>query len=817
MAAKHQRSRFFLNSGLYDGLSSFGELEQRIERLPTSREKGDAFEVFAEAYLTTQRLAQARNVWPFAALPLPVSQRLLLDTGRDMGVDGVIETPLGQYDAYQVKFRSGRPRLTWDELSTFMGLTDRVSQRILFTNCDDFPALMNDRAGFFCIRGSDLDRLERRDFEAIRQWLASGSAEVARKQPLPHQSEALDAILPVLAEQPRATTVMACGTGKTLVALWAAERMRCKSIMVLLPSLSLVRQTLHEWLRETGWPELTFLCVCSDPSVSKGADSVIVQQSDLDFSVTTDAEEIRQFLAADFAGVRLIFSTYQSAHLVGEAMAGHAPFDLAVFDEAHKTTGREGAKFGFALSDANLPIRKRLFMTATPRHYNINKRDKEGDAMLLYSMDAADIYGPVAHTLSFAEAAKRGIICDYKVIISVVTSEMVGRELIRQGEVLVDGDAVKAQQVASQIAIGQAAGKYGVSRIFSFHASVASARSFTSDGSEGIGAHLPEFGAFHVNGAMPTAAREHVMKAFAAADRAVMSNARCLTEGVDVPAVDMVAFMSPRKSKVDIVQATGRAMRKSPNKAFGYVLIPLFLETEKDETIEEALGRTGLEDIWNVLQAMQEQDEELVDIIRQMREDKGRTGGFDDSRLREKIETLGPALSLETLQSSISAACVDRLGVTWDERYGELKAYREEFGNCNVHQKKSEHRDLGLWVTVQRRNYSGDKLSRNRLDKLNEIGFLWNALESRWEEMFGALTDYKNVHGDCNVPSSWPENPHLANWIGTQRQNMKSGLLSDERFKRLDALGFIWDTLEATWEEMFEALVEYKDKHGNFS
>jgi len=587
--------------------------------------------------------------------------------------------------------------------------------------------------------------------------------------------------------------------------------------VVLLPSLSLVRQTLHEWLKETAWPDLTYLCVCSDSSVSRGVDSVNMQQSELDFSVTTHADDIRQFLATGFQGVRIVFSTYQSAHLLGASMQGHEPFDLGIFDEAHKTTGRQGAKFSFALSDDNLAIRKRLFLTATPRHYNINKKNKEGDVALVYSMDAADVYGPVIFTLSFARAAELGIICDYKVVISIVTSEMLGRKLIQRSEVLVDGDTVKAQQVANQIAISQAVEKYGVNRIFSFHASVASARSFTSEGGEGIGSHLPGFDAFHVNGAMPTSKRAHMMKAFSEAERAVISNARCLTEGVDVPAVDMVAFMSPKKSKVDIVQATGRAMRKAPGKEVGYVLIPLFLEMENEESVEEALERTGLEDIWNVLQAMQEQDEALVDIIRQMREDKGRTGGFNDARLREKIETLGPELSLESLQNSISAACVDRLGVTWDERFGELEHYKQKFGDCNVPQQwKSKKVHLGIWVGSQRSLYKEGSLDKNRIAKLNYIGFVWDQIEHDWNEMYDLLIKYKDAYDDCNVPLRWKnEGRKLGTWVSGQRYAYKNENLTGSRINLLNEIGFVWNQKDNDWNEMFAALVKYKKENGD--
>src|SRR5204862_3594412 len=179
---------------------------------------------------------------------------------------------------------------------------------------------------------------------------------------------------------------------------------------------------------------------------------------------TPASAQVRVFLAAKFHGVKLVFSTYQSAHVVAARMKRGDAFDFAIFDEAHKTAGREGVHFGFALNDKNVAIKKRLFLTATPRHYDVRKRDKEGDARLVYSMDAPEVYGPVAHKLTFAEAARRGIICNYKVIISVVTSDMVNDHLLRHGKVLVKGDEIHARQVANQLALKAAVAKHGVSK-----------------------------------------------------------------------------------------------------------------------------------------------------------------------------------------------------------------------------------------------------------------------------------------------------------------------------------------------------------------
>ncbi len=377
---KHPKTQLFVQQELFYNVSSFTELELRISTLPTNEERGNAFEVFAEAYLATQSVVQAKEVWPFEVMPLPIRIQLGLDTDRDMGVDGIFQTNLDKYNAYQVKFRSNRPGLTWTELSTFMGLTDQVAERVLFTNCDELPSTLHDRTGFYCIRGADLDRLESRDFDIIRYWLDGRPIPRKKKEPLPNQIEALNDILPAFEVHDRLTTLIACGTGKTLVALWVAERMGCRIILVLVPSLTLLRQTLHEWLKETNWKRVSYLCVCSDPTVERNVDDVIIRQSDLNFPVSTSSEVVQEFLDSRFEGVKVVFSTYQSSRVVAEGMDNTHRFDFGIFDEAHKTAGRVGVNFSFPLMNENLPIDKRLFMTATPRHYNVRKKDKEGDS-----------------------------------------------------------------------------------------------------------------------------------------------------------------------------------------------------------------------------------------------------------------------------------------------------------------------------------------------------------------------------------------------------------------------------------------------------
>ena len=787
--ARHSKAGRFVQHRLFAGLSAFIELERRIAGLPDEKSRGDAFEVFTEAYLATQRKHDAETVWPLPSVPTEILSNLQLAT-QDYGVDGALKTRLGKFSAYQVKFRTGRTALTWRELSTFMGLADspNIHSRILLTNCDELPSVLNDRQGFFCIRGADLDRLEPNDFKTIEAWLADSAYQAPKKTPQPHQNEALDTILPTFKQHDRVSAIMACGTGKTLVALWVAEKMQASSVLVLVPSLALLRQILHEWLRETNLPALAYLCVCSDPTVKEGLDAIDTKQSDLDFQVSTDAASVREFLDAPFTGVKMIFSTYQSAQVVGAALKSGEAFDLAVFDEAHKTAGREGRNFAFALDNKRLSIRKRLFLTATPRHCNPQKRDEEGEAQLVFSMDDPKIYGPQAYRLTFAQAARRGIICRYKVIISVITSEMVTNELLSRGEVVVNGDVVRARQVANQIALRDAIEKYNTSKIFTFHKTVKSAESFVATGNEGVRVHLPGFQAFHVNGTMPTASRERVMRDFRSSPHAVMSNARCLTEGVDVPVVDMVAFLSPRRSLVDIVQATGRAMRQSPGKTTGYVLVPLYVEQAAGETIEEAVSRAEFDEIWDVLQSLQEQDDILAESIREMSERKGQGKGFDESRFADRIDFGGPRLELETLRTAVAAHCLENLYSLWDTWFGKLKAFKERFGHCRVETGWKEDPALWKWVSAQRGRRKRGELYPEQIRLLDELGFIWDWRSLIWVQWYRKLEAYKARHGDCRVRCS----NKLGRWVAEQRADFQKGKLKPDRIAKLDAIGFEW-------------------------
>jgi len=361
---------------------------------------------------------------------------------------------------YQVKFRWPRTSLTWTDLSTFFGASERAAGKLVFTNCDHISAIAGQRDGFHCIRGLHLDALTPEELDRMLRHLLNKPARSTPPLPAPHQQEVLRQTLQALDTNQSTTCLMACGTGKTLIGLWTAERMKSKSILVLVPSLALIRQTMFEWERATSWPRWHRLVVCSDPT-TVDRDSWQMSPQELEFPVSTNSKQVRRFLQAKADAVKVVFSTYHSAPVVRRAMKGLEGFDLAVFDEAHRTAGRSGLNFSYALHDRNVPAERRLFLTATPKHYDVTKRTRGGDAILVHSMDDPKVYGPVACDLPVARAVSASIICPYKVIVSVITGDQVNRELLRRGETVVNGDSVKAQWVANQLALADAIQRYG--------------------------------------------------------------------------------------------------------------------------------------------------------------------------------------------------------------------------------------------------------------------------------------------------------------------------------------------------------------------
>jgi superfamily II DNA or RNA helicase len=814
MASKHFQAASLISKGIFDDLSSFRDLELRVSNLSeqNSKAQGDAFEIFVEAYLATQPLLQCDETWLVGDIPVDVRECLNLPSDTK-GIDGVYRTALGEFVPYQVKFRSNRPALGFNEVAPFLGITEKAKDRLLITNCDSIAIDVQNRTGIRSLRGVDFDQLTKEDFKTIEEWLKKAPKKPSLIKPEPYQIEALENISKHLQDHDRGTVVMACGTGKTLVALWAVEQSKAKNILVLVPSLTLLQQTLEEWSRHNSWgKKFSYLCVCSDPSVDLKNDEIEIDSTDLPFRIDTDPEIVKGYLYRENDKIKIIFSTYQSSQVVSQATKDNFDFDFAVFDEAHKTTGVSSGKFALALSDANIKIKKRLFLTATPKHYDIRKRDIDGELKFV-GMDDESLYGSRAHTLLFSDAVAKGIICPYKVIITLIDKKQIDDFSLQNGITVVDGDAVRSKWVASQLAVSSAIRHTNASKIITFHSRVRSAKEFASDEAHGVTKFIDGFDVFHVHGKQKSNERKDTITKFRHSKKSLITNARCLTEGVDVPAVDMVVFVDPRHSKIDIAQAVGRAMRKprGGNKKVGYIVVPIYAGDADEFSIDAAIKDEAFDDVSLVLNSLLEQDNELVEIIRDLKEAKGRGDIFSLKQIEEKVEVIGPFVDLQSLASSIFLEIAERLGSSWDEFFGALCTFKKREKHCRVPQGWIEGKlNLGTWVAAQRLLLAKNRLLDLRKDRLDQIDFVWDPFEQAWEIGFTHLDSFLQREGHCLVPSNFIENSFaLGTWVAWNRREAKKGALSRSRFDRLNDLNFVWDPKLDRWEAAFQSLQKY--------
>jgi hypothetical protein len=426
--------------------------------------------------------------------------------------------------------------------------------------------------------------------------------------------------------------------------------------------------------------------------------------------------------------------------------------------------------------------------------------------------------------LSFAEAIRNEWLTDYRVVIVGVDDETIAEWIHSRRIVATDaGIETDAQSLAAEIGLIKAIRDWDLQRIITFHNRVTRAERFARElleVSQWLDAeHKPTKSLWceHVSGAMPTSDRRQKLlrlKEVEENEVGLLSNARCLSEGVDVPALDGVAFIDGKSSEIDIIQAVGRAIRLSPKKQKGTIVIPVFIEHHEDA--EEAVKSSNFKPIWDVLDALKAHDDGLSCQLDQLRIELGagkrsQVGADDLSKVTLDLPTTIGAEFAQVLRAQL----VENTTESWMFWYGLLQAYVQERGDCLVPHEyvtPTGYR-LGGWVDKQRQRQPG--MSKERRAYLDALGFVWDPYASQWEEGFKHLQEYVGKEGDCRVAFDYvsPDGYPLGSWVNTQRISEAS--LSPERKSRLNALGFIWDALSSKWEEGFQHLQEFLRERGH--
>ena len=628
-----------------ENINCWEDFKSYVDAMPNTKSMGDAFEQLTKLYFLIDPLYRSMydDVWLLDDVPAKDLEYLELPR-QDLGIDLIAKCGL-EYHAIQCKYHSDKnSSVSNTEISTFTSL---LANKKNLTHGYICSTALNTSRNFNKLEIENISNvlfdtwssLDKDFFDKARQKLNKKVPKEKPFTPKPHQKNAITLAHKhfVKENNNRGKLIFPCGSGKSLTGFWIMEKLKANSTVVAVPSLSLVKQTLEVYLKQVVAKkmEVKWLCICSDEGIGKG-DDVVTYTRDLPIPCTTDPDYIKNWLKENKKENIIIFTTYQSGRLIAEASKSlKFTFDLGIYDEAHKTVGKNENLFSYLLFEENISVKHRIFMTATERFYRGVRDD-------VLTMDDPDDYGDVFCHMSFKEAIEEDLLTDYKIItIEVKKEEIAG--FIKDNNLVKSnakwGKENEARSLASMIALRKAMKALPIKNAVSFHSSIERATR-NKDVQEHITNtyNYKPIDTYHVSGKLPTTKRNDVVQEFAKSDRALITNSRCLTEGVDVPNIDCIVFADPRKSKVDIVQALGRALRKKDGKDYGYVVLPVIYDHKSHEIDNE-----NFQEILNVVRGLAANDERIIEEFKDKSQNSGRVTGA-----REEIFSIDQALLEES-------------------------------------------------------------------------------------------------------------------------------------------------------------------------
>ena len=602
---------------IFNNIYTWIDFTSTLENL-NKKEKGDAFELLTKLYFKlSPKYSFYDEVWMLSEVPVSVIEELRIPS-HDLGIDLIAKSG-NEYHAIQCKYHSDKNQsVTFKEVSTFISLLEsnaKFTQGYICSSADVTSRNYNklNTKPINLVLSDSWQELEQEFFDNVRNYLNKKRVSLVPFEPRDHQKKALSEAVDYFVNEgnSRGKLIFPCGAGKSLTGFWMLQQLQSKSTLIAVPSLSLVKQTLDVYLREivAHQRKVKWLCICSDEGIGQD-DDVVFYTENLGVPCQTDPEYIEQWLSENKDEEIIVFTTYQSCRIIGEISKKlNYKFDLGIFDEAHKTVGSDKKLFSHLLFEENISIQKRIFMTATERFYRGSKDD-------IISMDDYDIYGDTFTQMSFKEAIELGLLTDYKVItIDVKKSEIA--DFINQNNLVQLNTKWKketeARSLASMLALRKAMKQFPIKNAVSFHSSIEKAIR-----NKELQHHITDtynyepIDTYTVSGKLPTSKRNVIVQEFARSPKSLITNARCLTEGVDVQNIDCIVFSDPRKSKVDIVQALGRALRKKEGKDWGYVILPVIYDEDTHEIDNE-----NFQEILSIVRGLASNDERIVEYFKE--------------------------------------------------------------------------------------------------------------------------------------------------------------------------------------------------------
>lgn len=610
-------------TSLFSKINNWNDFNSALIPL-NKKEKGDAFELLSKLYfLIDHKYDNYDNIWLLSDVPKKELEIIGLES-RDLGID-LIAKKGKEYHAIQCKYHTDKNQnVTFNEVSTFLTLLggyDKLTEGYICSSAVSTSKNYDDvkKKHVSKLLADTWSKLDKDFFDRVRKYLNKEQYNPIPFYPRPHQENATNEAYNhfITNKESRGKLIFPCGAGKSLTGFWMMEKLDSMSTVIAVPSLSLIKQTLDVYLKEivARGIKVNWLCICSDEGIGDNSE-IRFKTDDIGVPCKTDPEYIKDWLIENKDTRNIIFTTYQSSRLIASISKElNHTFDLGILDEAHKTVGGSDKLFSHLLFEKNISIRSRIFMTATERFYSGSKDD-------VVSMDDIDVYGDIFAQMSFKEAIDLKLLTDYKIItIDVKKSEIA--EFIKNNGLVESNNVWKreteARSLASMLALRKAMKQFPIKNAVSFHSSIAKAirsKKIQKEITENY--NYKPIDTYTVSGKDKTSVRNDIIQEFASSEKALITNARCLTEGVDVPNIDCIVFADPKKSKVDIVQALGRALRKKKGKDWGYVILPVIYDGDTNEIDNE-----NFNDILSIVRGLAANDERIIEYFKDKSLPKG--------------------------------------------------------------------------------------------------------------------------------------------------------------------------------------------------
>ncbi|MDA9147496.1 DEAD/DEAH box helicase family protein [Gammaproteobacteria bacterium] len=804
---------------------SWKDFEKKLSKLQP-KERGTAFEWLCVFYLQIEpryRTTYKRVLHSSEFLKESSIKKILGFTqNKEEGADAIAERYDGKIDIIQCKYLDSTDKnLTKKHIESPLEIAKGNTAKPYVDTilmCSNAKGLTKNEdlrkrhpnIQFRAVLGGDFKELSKEDFNNIRKIIDGSIPEYKSKNPFKHQQRARDSILEHFKKENRGQIVHACGTGKTLTSYFTFRELNPRLTLFAVPSLQLINQTLLEWTKESLADDspISPFVVCSDKSNEKiGECEPQLWLQELGIKVSNKKEDLEIFLKSNRKN-KVIFSTYQSGKILARNIkALNRKIDFAFFDEAHNTATSKNKLSSYLLSDKNIPIRKRLFMTATPKKF-VGSNDE------IASMDNEEIFGKLVDEITVKDAIEGigglKLLNDYQIVTQIVDSEGYIK-LLEDNPFVVDRvklpEEVELKLLSSAITLKKVRKEKNIKNIVSFHGRRNRANAFR----KGAKQFDDELNTYYVDGKQSGTERQNILEEFANNAPSLVTNAQCLSEGVNVPSIDAIMFVDPKQSRVDITQAIGRALRKGDkNKGKSYIIVPIVVDKDNPENINEAYQQ-----ILMVLRAMSEHDGRIVEYFKLVREGKKPPKNF----VEINSEYLPEEFDLEHFTRTVHFKAWDRVAQLGRRPWEQAREYVRTLGlagytdwhrfkktkdapiDIPFHPDRSYKKEWTDW-----RDFLGNPTQEEELDY--------------FIKEFLLLSKKKKLNGKPYFPADneiTKSGFTLGSHARSIRNSIKVGVLPQWKKDKLnEELGDLWTeegTEEWHWNKNYKLYLEWREKN----